>query len=924
MEYVFQRCSSLETLDLSSFDTSQVTDFHYMFYGCNSLKYLDLSNFKTSSCICTFNMFENCTSITSINLSSFDTSKVTLMSNMFYNCKNLISLDLSSFDTTSVTHIQFMFSGCEKLEFVNFKIATISTINLKEYNNMITNTAKNIVFCVDESKTSILNQQMDQNICSIRISDCSNWRKYQKKILPDSNECVDSCLNTSYPFEYLGKCYDKCPKGTFNNNYICYDHIELENNPWITAIEFKNYIKDSIYSYANSSKVINGSNFLAIISTSDEINPEEQLKNGISSFDLGNCTNVLKEYYGIPNEENLIILNMEIINKNESYNNNDKSFNLGKNTQLEIFDITGRKLNLTVCKEDIKIFKYIGDVKELDINSAQFLSNQGIDVFNAADDFFNDICHQYENSSENRDIILNDRRNDIYQNVSFCQYGCIYKGINYSLMAANCICDSIFLEKIYDDTVSEDTEPISFKDIKNIFLANLFSFNFEVLRCHNLVFNKKIIVTNIGFYCLLSMLFLQIIFFIIYMIKKLKLLKHYLLKLNSHKSNDDENKNSIYIINKKGNKKIDSKNNNKKIKSTPPPKNKNKFKSKNKYKLNKNKNLIINKSKRNSSKSVIISNNSEDINIKNPIIFRKNYLKGKENLIRSKNDEKYKIIKSNINSIYEMKSNKNEFFKKYNSKSKCNEKELIGKKKDEFKFINKKKDKKKLFQDIYNLQDMDYEEAVIYDKRGYLRMYLGFLVDTQIILGTFCTDNHLDLFVIKLSFFIFTFQISFFLNALFYTDEYISNAYHNNGVLDFISGLPKSIYSYIATLITTNLLRMLSNSKNELIRLIKGNIMFKTYLYLIHVKLAKLRKKLIIYFTLVFLLTLFFLYYVSAFCAVYKYSQKYWFFGCIESFGMDALVSILICFFLALFRFISIQNHIKCLYITSNIISTFL
>ena len=52
-------------------------------------------------------------------------------------------------------------------------------------------------------------------------------------------------------------------------------------------------------------------------------------------------------------------------------------------------------------------------------------------------------------------------------------------------------------------------------------------------------------------------------------------------------------------------------------------------------------------------------------------------------------------------------------------------------------------------------------------------MCWGFLVDSQIILGTFCTDNHLDLFVIKLSFLVFTFQISFFLNALFYTDEYI-------------------------------------------------------------------------------------------------------------------------------------------------------
>ena len=39
---------------------------------------------------------------------------------------------------------------------------------------------------------------------------------------------------------------------------------------------------------------------------------------------------------------------------------------------------------------------------------------------------------------------------------------------------------------------------------------------------------------------------------------------------------------------------------------------------------------------------------------------------------------------------------------------------------------------------------------------------------------------------------------------LFFTDEYISDAYHNNGVLDFIAGLPKSIYSFISAMIITN------------------------------------------------------------------------------------------------------------------------
>ena len=92
---------------------------------------------------------------------------------------------------------------------------------------------------------------------------------------------------------------------------------------------------------------------------------------------------------------------------------------------------------------------------------------------------------------------------------------------------------------------------------------------------------------------------------------------------------------------------------------------------------------------------------------------------------------------------------------------------------------------------------MEFKEAIIYDKRSFLKMYWSFLVDSQIILGTFFTENYLNLFIIKISFFISIFEISFFLNALFYSDDYISDAYHNNGVLDFFSGLPKSIYSFI-------------------------------------------------------------------------------------------------------------------------------
>ena len=96
--------------------------------------------------------------------------------------------------------------------------------------------------------------------------------------------------------------------------------------------------------------------------------------------------------------------------------------------------------------------------------------------------------------------------------------------------------------------------------------------------------------------------------------------------------------------------------------------------------------------------------------------------------------------------------------------------------------------------------------------------------------------------------------------------------------------------------------------------------MYGNYIFFINNRLRKLKYKLIAYFILVLLLGLIFLYYVSAFCSVYHYSQKYWFLGCLESFGLDILTSIFFCIIIALFRYISIKNRIKCFYDFSNIL----
>ena len=89
--------SAATTLDLSNFDTSNVTDMSFMFRNSEVIKIKGLDKFNTSKVCRMEGMFYNCTSLTSIDLSSFNTSKVTSYSEvfistnygMFTNCKNL-------------------------------------------------------------------------------------------------------------------------------------------------------------------------------------------------------------------------------------------------------------------------------------------------------------------------------------------------------------------------------------------------------------------------------------------------------------------------------------------------------------------------------------------------------------------------------------------------------------------------------------------------------------------------------------------------------------------------------------------------------------------------------------------------------------------------------------------------------------------
>ncbi len=114
MSDLFTTCSYLTNLNISEFDTSNVTDMSSMFYYCVRLQNLDLSHFDTShvtSMRCMFYYLYYQRDSGSLNITSFDTSNVRDMWGMFQNC-NCGNLDLSSFDTAKVTDMSYMFNYC--------------------------------------------------------------------------------------------------------------------------------------------------------------------------------------------------------------------------------------------------------------------------------------------------------------------------------------------------------------------------------------------------------------------------------------------------------------------------------------------------------------------------------------------------------------------------------------------------------------------------------------------------------------------------------------------------------------------------------------------------------------------------------------------------------------------------------------------
>ena len=131
LKATFSGCESLTELDLSGSNSENVKDMSEMFDGCRALSKLALTDFKTGQVTTMESMFLGCSTLETLDVSSFNTENVTTMVGMFNNCSSLRSLDLPGFNTANVTEMSSMFKKCSSLRSLD-----LSSFNTRKVTQM--------------------------------------------------------------------------------------------------------------------------------------------------------------------------------------------------------------------------------------------------------------------------------------------------------------------------------------------------------------------------------------------------------------------------------------------------------------------------------------------------------------------------------------------------------------------------------------------------------------------------------------------------------------------------------------------------------------------------------------------------------------------------------------------------------------------
>ena len=222
--------------------------------------------------------------------------------------------------------------------------------------------------------------------------------------------------------------------------------------------------------------------------------------------------------------------------------------------------------------------------------------------------------------------------------------------------------------------------------------------------------------------------------------------------------------------------------------------------------------------------------------------------------------------------------------------------------------------------------ELDYEVAIVADKRTFWQFYVSQLKRGHLIIFTFITNDDYNLRQIKILLFIVSFGLYFTINAFFFGDDTMDQIYEDNAVFNFLFQLPQILYSSIISSVIDIILHKLTISEDQILEMKKEKDMEKCEQKANKIK-NTLKLKLIIFLTLSSILMLFFWYFISCFCAVFGNTQHILIEDTFISFGTSMLYPFGLKLIPTLFRIPALrapQKDQKYLYKISLLLNKFL
>lgn len=298
--------------------------------------------------------------------------------------------------------------------------------------------------------------------------------EFNKQCSTSCNDIIPSPNPPLELYQYNGKCNSDCPANSIGTkiDMRCHDLNDVDDLiqaiPQIITEDNKQNSNHMLFAYDKKFHLCktNQANY-------DECK-KEALKYDFSILDLDECFELLRKVSSLPSNAILYLATFDIETEYLS-------------TQVEyiVYDSDGNLLQLQYCK-NLKVSSNKPIMKNDILRRANIIFDEfGYNILNSSDPFYIDICLPITSDFET-DVLIEDRFDHFYSNLSFCEANCDLLNFNLTEYRAQCSCDcnedfqvktkrQFGVEK--GDKTGKDTELGFFQCYQNTFSLNIFKNN---------------------------------------------------------------------------------------------------------------------------------------------------------------------------------------------------------------------------------------------------------------------------------------------------------------------------------------------------------------------------------------------------------------------------------------------------------------